>query len=676
MVRFCGVVLTFAALVACSSGVSEPTGLRRIEISLVPNVATLMINDTTRARLSGFDQNGQPYPAGPVTWRSSTPAVASVAADGLVLGLAPGVTRIVATVGGVSDSVQLSVAGTLHERAIAGSETWTLATSPHVVRGRLIVGAAAGATLTIAGGAEIIFENGAGLTFDSAGRGSLVAQGTASQAIAMHGAGTVASPGSWIGITLLGAPQSELHHVTMSGCGAPRSLPDDEPAACLVVGHRFPGADPVLLVDDVTIQDAAAAALVLQGQARFAAGSATFSVRNVHGYVASVPAAAAGGFPHGGSFAGNDINELRLEGDTIRQSATWDGAGLAWVVTGRVLIEGPQWPVLTIPAGTSLKFAFGAGFLVGKNAPGGLQVGSVGGATVNLTTADANGWAGIIFFGAERPSFIRSAVLENCGSYNDSGHGQGCVFVLGPFTIGFPPELIDVTIRKAIDVGVVFVGEHFSAQSNNLVITQTRGSPGAPFSMDADLAYAIPPGVYTGNTLDAVWVMSGEVTHTASWFSPGIPYMIRQGLNIGGSVDPILTLNAGVELRFAPGGILAAGVVSPGAVRAIGAAGNPVVVRSEFAFAGAWMGIVIGTHALNSLLDQVTVDYAGADDGTFATGIRVDKDYGEIIRNTLVRRSGGCGITRVSGTSWTTDFTAPQLGNTFQSNAGQNQCGP
>src|SRR5690349_19111970 len=118
MIRLSRVVLAFTGLAACSSGISDPPlGLRRVEISLKPAVATLLINDTTRAQLSGFDQNGNPYPAGPITWRSSIPAAASVDANGLVLALAPGLTYIVATVGSVSDSVQVGVAGTLHAHA-------------------------------------------------------------------------------------------------------------------------------------------------------------------------------------------------------------------------------------------------------------------------------------------------------------------------------------------------------------------------------------------------------------------------------------------------------------------------------------------------------------------------------------------------------------------------------
>src|SRR5256885_12079517 len=57
-----------------------------------------------------------------------------------------------------------------------------------------------------------------------------------------------------------------------------------------------------------------------------------------------------------------------------------------------VLIEGPHQPVLTIPAGATLLMK--GGFIVGKNAPGGLQIGTEGGPTVNLRPVDET-WGGV-----------------------------------------------------------------------------------------------------------------------------------------------------------------------------------------------------------------------------------------------------------------------------------------
>ena len=97
IVRPSGVVLLCFTLLACPKG-TEPAepALRRIEIGLTPAVSTLMVNDTTRARLSGYDGSGAPYPAGPVIWHSTNPAVAQIDGDGLVQGRGPGSATIVA----------------------------------------------------------------------------------------------------------------------------------------------------------------------------------------------------------------------------------------------------------------------------------------------------------------------------------------------------------------------------------------------------------------------------------------------------------------------------------------------------------------------------------------------------------------------------------------------------
>jgi hypothetical protein len=89
------------------------------------------------------------------------------------------------------------------------------------------------------------------------------------------------------------------------------------------------------------------------------------------------------------------------------------------------------------------------------------------------------------------------------------------------------------------------------------------------------------------------------------------------------------------------------------------------------------MGVYVGTLADSStVFDHVTVVNAGATDGIYATAFRLERDLGGNIHNSLILQSAGCGITRMSGTTWSTDFTAPALGNSFQGNAGAPQCGP
>ena len=358
---------------------------------------------------------------------------------------------------------------------------------------------------------------------------------------------------------------------------------------------------------------------------------------------------------------------------------TWRDPGPSLVVLGRVLVEGLQNPVLTLLPGLSVTFAFGAGFVVGKNAPGGLTIGAASGAPVSLVTTDPNGWAGIVFFPSALSSELTNAVLENCGSYNDSGYGQGCIFAIGnSFGTAPAPVLRNVTIRRAVDAGVALIaGGRLGTGSNDLVITETRGSPGSPFSVYGGDVSSIPSGQYTGNERDVIWILNGEVARSQSWGDHGVPYSLYGGLLVGHATEPILTLEAGVVMHFAPGAFLAAGVASPGGLRALGTDGNPVVLTGDFASRGAWMGVHIGPRApATTVLDHVIVENAGGDDGQIAAAIRIARDYGEIVQHTTIRGSAGCGITRMSGATWTTDFTAAHLDNTFADNAGPNQCGP
>ena len=674
-VSLCG-----AVVLGCAGEGATGPSLERLEIRLIPTTATLLVNDTVQASVVGFDEAGHSYPAGPVSWASTAPTIAGVDTAGVVTALRPGSVTLVAIVGHVVDSLALAVAGTRHRWPIGTSEVWTLAGAPHAVSGRLTVGGLGGAsaTLEIEAGTAVEFADTSGLTFGEGGAGSLRVLGTAAAPVAFRAAGGSSTPGTWIGLTFRGRTLSELHHVTVSGCGASRA--DDQPRGCLVLGHRYEAAGPALLVEDVAVTDAAAGALFLQAESHFAPGSTGLSASNIRGHVATLPAAAVAAFPQGGTFAAVDTNEIWIVGDTMRESATWTSPGPRFTVLGPVVIEGPEQPVLTIPAGGTLRFSSSdAGFVVGNSAPGGLRIGTTGGETVTLGTTTAGAWAGIAFMPFALPSSIRNAVLEDCGGSGVSPYGGGCVDLIGNFSGSAPaPVLENVTIRRAIQMGVAAVGGgRFGPGSNNLVITETRGSIGTPFWFYMSSPASLPPGTYTGNDGDFVRVYAVDITQSETWPNPGIPYLLTTGISVAASTSPVLTLAPGVELRFAPGAQVSVGGLATGAFQAVGTDAAPIVLRGQYEFPGAWMGVSLGPLAsAATVLDHVIVDYAGADDGHVATAIRIARDYGEIIRHTLIRRSGGCGITRLSGASWSTDFTAPQLGNTFDSNSGPDQCGP
>jgi hypothetical protein len=310
-----------------------------------------------------------------------------------------------------------------------------------------------------------------------------------------------------------------------------------------------------------------------------------------------------------------------------------------------------------------------ASLVVGENAPGGLIVGSVGAAPVTLFPSDTvNGWGGVIFRPQALPSTIQNTDFKHAGIAL-----MGNVGGTGP-----APVLQHVTIRGVHGTAVhLFGGGQFGAGSDSLTITGTTGSPGAPIMMYMSSVATVPTGRYTGNTFDAIWIQGTDIATDETWHDLGVPYYLQAGLPIEHASNPILTLDPGVVLQFAPGGILRAGGVAPGGLHAAGTAAQPIVLTGQYNFPGAWMGVEVAAQAdPSTILDHVIVDYAGADDGQAAAGIRIAQDLGPIVRNTLIRNSGGCGITRLTGAAWSTDYTDPLLANTFQTNTGADQCGP
>src|SRR5437879_9259655 len=148
---------------------------------------------------------------------------------------------------------------------------------------------------------------------------------------------------------------------------------------CLFHGRlSIPGGSPALSIDHVRLQDAAGGAVILQRESRFGAGSEALSVRNVLGHIATLPAGETARFPLAGTFAGIDTSQVRLTHDTLRDSLTW-ARDIPWTVLEPVLIKGPHQPVLTIPAGATL--LRNGGFIVARNATGGVQIGTEGGPT-------------------------------------------------------------------------------------------------------------------------------------------------------------------------------------------------------------------------------------------------------------------------------------------------------
>jgi hypothetical protein len=337
-------------------------------------------------------------------------------------------------------------------------------------------------------------------------------------------------------------------------------------------------------------------------------------------------------------------------------------------VADTLLIEGPAEPVVTIPAGATIRLS--GSLVVGQNAPGGLKIGSEGGPTANLLPRFTT-WDGVDFREYAVHSWISDAVLEACGTA-----GTACVSMVGSFSDGPAPTplLKNLTIRNALGTGL-FMGYDGrpGPGSANLRIT---GTTGWPVGIHQSPVSSIPSGQYSGNLRDVIWINEVDIRQDETWPRHDVPYFIRW-VSVGDSAtNPTLTLEPGVTVISAPGVRIHIGESAPGAIRAAGTAAEPITFKGETDTPGSWIGIAVWYYAdPSTLFDHVIVADAGGPYHVLGS-FHFYKDIGPVIRNSVIRNSAGCGVIIVNQPTWSTDFTAPALGNTFTDNAGGSVCGP
>ena len=102
-------------VLACGDGATEPSAPppdppRPTTVTVTPATAELTaLGETVQLRAEVRDQNDQSMAGASVTWASSSAAVATVSAAGLVTGLAAGEAEVTATSSGVSGGAMISV---------------------------------------------------------------------------------------------------------------------------------------------------------------------------------------------------------------------------------------------------------------------------------------------------------------------------------------------------------------------------------------------------------------------------------------------------------------------------------------------------------------------------------------------------------------------------------------
>lgn len=136
MTRPIGLVLA-ATLLGCSGLTEGEAGVVGIEVR-VPGPDTVEVGETIQLSARPLDKNGDSA-AAPVTWISTDPSAIIDAAGGRLTGIAPGTTRVQATVGSLGSSpIQFTVVAPADTIAISGDSIFSVASDDAAVLPSLV----------------------------------------------------------------------------------------------------------------------------------------------------------------------------------------------------------------------------------------------------------------------------------------------------------------------------------------------------------------------------------------------------------------------------------------------------------------------------------------------------------------------------------------------------------
>ncbi len=275
---------------------------------------------------------------------------------------------------------------------------------------------------------------------------------------------------------------------------------------------------------------------------------------------------------------------------------------------------------LTVLAGTEVMFRGNGRIEVARSAPGRLLVNGTASDPVVFRPELASLPAGQLWFGR----FDTGSALAHF-SIEGTDDGRSAIYSEAPYL-----DLVDGQLSlgtshgiEVADIGDISVvdcrveqmlgdGLHIDGFLSALEGTTLTANLGYPVSLPPDEVSAI--GLLndlTGNWLPGVEVQDGWVSQDAVWSKLDVPYLIDDGLPIGGLASPVLTIEPGATLRFSSGRGLSAGKGRPGSLF-IDAASDPVVLESRSAVPvpGAWRGVDFGAFDQGSQVDGLVIQHA------------------------------------------------------------------
>jgi len=480
-----------------------------------------------------------------------------------------------------------STVGTHHSGTITANATWTAAESPHVIDSDLYVDA----FLTLQPGATVLVADGVTIAVGTHSSAGIAARGRADSTIVFTALDITPGPGAWDGIEFRAraAPESSiLRHCVVEYAGGGGALVH---CAAGRVG-----------IDSCEFRASSGRGVAASGTGLGSLSHNAFS--GCAGYPVSVPVGLVSALGTGNTFSDNSRGAVELTGGTVDTAATWLDLGVPYCITATVTVAGASNPLLTIAHGCSLLFGDSAKLRVGVGQPGGLRADGNIDSVVFAPLAAVPGpgqWRGIEFW--EKTDAFRT-MLNYC---RVEGAGAGNSAAITCYSA--PVLIVNSRIADNAGDGVNCQGTGFAGFENNTI----TGCAGYPLHIAAEYVSTIGNGnTFAGNGEGAIQVTEGTITRDAQYRRQDVPYLITGTVEVGSQQNqPMLVIESGVEIRFAPGSALSVGLAEPGRLQAIGVP-DSITFTGATAAPGAWRGLELNSYASSqSRLEQCRLLYGG-----------------------------------------------------------------
>ncbi|UCE60854.1 MAG: hypothetical protein JSU63_03710 [Phycisphaerales bacterium] len=439
------------------------------------------------------------------------------------------------------------------------------------------------ATLTVEPGVTIKFQQGVEMTVW--GDGKLSAVGTADLPVVLTGEEAIR--GYWDGLRFYqsNSTVNQLDYVTIEYAGAQWD------ANLYLAGSSNSPAR--VDITNCTLRESEAYGFVFT-DAEIGEFSGNTITANAVG-AGSVTANDAGYLDDTSTYAGNDVDIVRISGSTLSEDRTWPGIDADYLIDGDIGVQA----LLTIAPGATLVFAQENEMTVWGDG----RLSAVGTAVAPILftgNEEIRGyWSGLRFYHSNSTNNqLDYVTFEYGGGYFDAN-----LYLDGASDSPARVNITNCTFRESETYGLSMedaVVEQFSGN------TLTANTLGAVNTTAENAGYLDDTSTYVGNDEDIVRIASGTISTAVTWSGIDGAYFIDGSIG----VDALLTLEPGARLVFNQNEEMT--VWSEGRLSAVGTADVPITFTGAETTSGYWRGLrFYHSNSDQNRLDYVTIEYGG-----------------------------------------------------------------